>query len=73
MCRRWTYSSLILSGLFFSCIGDACLVYDESFLSGLVAFAVAQVCYISAFKMGPFAPKLMMLMGLIHSTSKFFA
>lgn len=79
--RRRTYSSLILTGLFFSCIGDACLwpglmagvVYEKLFLSGVFAFAVAHVCYISAFKVGPFAPKLMMLLGLILSTSEFFS
>ncbi|CAG0919346.1 unnamed protein product, partial [Notodromas monacha] len=70
--QRWTYSSLILAGQFASCIGDACLVYDESYLSGIASFAVAQVCYISAFKIRPFAPLLMLLMSAVHLTTFYF-
>lgn len=38
----------ILVGLLFSCVGDACLVWPEYFLHGIVAFGVAQIVFIRA-------------------------
>jgi uncharacterized membrane protein YhhN len=45
------YKTLILAGLAFSLIGDAALMFPEKlFSAGLVAFLIAQVLYIFAFK-----------------------
>lgn len=52
---KYIYSRRIVTGLIFSMIGDACLVYDkEHFVHGLLAFAVAHVLYMSAFGIRPF-------------------
>lgn len=49
---EFNYSQMILSGLFFSCIGDGLLNYDL-FPHGMAVFGIAQVFYISAFEMRP--------------------
>jgi uncharacterized membrane protein YhhN len=49
-----SYKTLIVAGLAFSLLGDIALVFPERwFTAGLVAFLVAQVLYIMAFKPGP--------------------
>jgi uncharacterized membrane protein YhhN len=49
------YHRKILIGLAFSSVGDACLDYGngELFPIGMLAFAGAQICYISAFGFKP--------------------
>jgi uncharacterized membrane protein YhhN len=45
------YKTLVLAGLVFSLIGDAALMFpDKLFSAGLIAFLVAQVLYIFAFR-----------------------
>lgn len=44
---------ILLSGLVFSVIGDACLVYPSCFLLGLLSFAGTQVLYTALFDGGP--------------------
>lgn len=47
-----TYNRRILMGLLFSIVGDILLVwqmYELYFLLGMLSFACAQICYISAF------------------------
>jgi uncharacterized membrane protein YhhN len=45
------YKTLILAGLVFSLLGDAALMFPEKlFSAGLVAFLVAQVLYVFAFR-----------------------
>lgn len=50
------YSRRILTGLIFSCIGDAFLVWPCCFLWGMISFAIAHILYISAFGMYPWNP-----------------
>lgn len=50
---EYSFSRQIALGLLFSCIGDACLVWPNFFLPGMVSFGVAQVMYISAFQFKP--------------------
>ncbi|KAJ6641687.1 Lysoplasmalogenase-like protein TMEM86A [Pseudolycoriella hygida] len=38
----------IFTALLFSCVGDACLLWPEYFLHGVVAFGVAQIIFIVA-------------------------
>lgn len=53
--REFRYHQLILGGLVFSAIGDAFLDYQNGglFQYGMLAFAVAQIFYISAFGWKP--------------------
>ncbi|NDK38793.1 lysoplasmalogenase [Pseudoxanthomonas gei] len=47
------YRATILLGLFFSLVGDVCLMLPaDLFLPGLVAFLLAHLCYIAAFAPG---------------------
>ncbi|XP_071874065.1 lysoplasmalogenase TMEM86A isoform X2 [Bombus fervidus] len=45
----YRFSRRILTGLIFSCIGDALLVWPSCFTPGMCMFALAQIMYISAF------------------------
>ncbi|XP_076757114.1 lysoplasmalogenase TMEM86A isoform X2 [Xylocopa sonorina] len=47
--QEYTFSRRILTGLIFSCIGDALLVWPSCFTPGMCMFALAQIMYISAF------------------------
>ncbi|XP_076652485.1 lysoplasmalogenase TMEM86A [Halictus rubicundus] len=47
--QEYTFSRRILTGLIFSCIGDALLVWPSCFIGGMCMFALAQIMYISAF------------------------
>lgn len=51
----YRYQQLILFGLIFSCAGDALLDYKNHslFVFGMLAFAVAQIFYITAFGFKP--------------------
>lgn len=51
----------ITVGLLFSCVGDACLVWPEYFLHGIVAFSVAQIIFISAAGL----ERIIMKLGLV--------
>lgn len=48
-----TYARAILLGMAFSCIGDIALMLPfDAFVPGLIAFLLAHVCYIVAFREG---------------------
>lgn len=52
---EYSYSRRIFTGLLFSMIGDACLVYKEDyFIFGVGAFAIAHIIYFTAFGIKPF-------------------
>jgi len=52
---EYSYSRRIFLGLLFSMIGDACLVFStDYFLLGVVSFAIAHICYFTAFGIKPF-------------------
>jgi uncharacterized membrane protein YhhN len=50
---RYTFSRRILTGLLFSCVGDALLIWPQYFIYGMGAFAVAQIMYTAAFGFKP--------------------
>jgi hypothetical protein len=51
---EYSYSRRILTGLAFSLLGDALLVYDHSFfIHGVLAFGISHVLYASAYGMRP--------------------
>lgn len=53
----YRYSRLILLGLVFSCLGDAFLVWKQTYFElGILMFAVAQILYAKAFSFRPFNP-----------------
>ena len=45
---RVLYQQGVQLGLTFSCIGDALLIWDHHFVPGMIAFALAHICYIKA-------------------------
>lgn len=48
-----TYARALLLGMAFSCIGDIALMLPfDAFVPGLIAFLLAHVCYIVAFRAG---------------------
>lgn len=54
--KEYTFSRRILTGLVFSCIGDALLVWPNCFTAGMAMFSVAQIMYIIAFGFSPLNP-----------------
>ncbi|XP_011298013.1 lysoplasmalogenase-like protein TMEM86A [Fopius arisanus] len=56
--EEYTYSRRILTGLVFSCLGDAFIVWPNFFLLGMAMFAIAQIMYITAFGFKPLNPSL---------------
>jgi len=50
---EYTFSRRILTGLLFSCVGDALLIWPQYFIYGMGAFAVAQIMYTAAFGFKP--------------------
>lgn len=47
------YARAILLGMFFSCLGDIALMLPfDAFVPGLIAFLLAHLCYIVAFRAG---------------------
>lgn len=56
---EYSYSRRICTGLVFSMIGDACLVYKEDyFIFGIASFGIAHLIYLSAFGIKPFNLRL---------------
>ncbi|KAI4495570.1 hypothetical protein M0802_008582 [Mischocyttarus mexicanus] len=51
--KEYTFSRRILTGLVFSCLGDALLVWPNCFTAGMCMFAIAQIMYIYAFGFKP--------------------
>lgn len=47
----------VVGGLVFSAVGDCCLVWQEYFLLGMVAFAVAHLLYSLTFMSGSYAER----------------
>ncbi|XP_055851545.1 LOW QUALITY PROTEIN: lysoplasmalogenase-like protein TMEM86A [Episyrphus balteatus] len=68
---EYNYSQMVLSGLFFSCIGDALLNCDL-FPHGMAVFGIAQVFYISAFEMTPLKISIGIPLYCIAAGSEFF-
>ncbi|KAF7412309.1 lysoplasmalogenase-like protein TMEM86A [Vespula maculifrons] len=62
--KEYTFSRRILTGLVFSCIGDALLVWPNCFIAGMCMFAIAQIMYIYAFGFKP----INLLLGAIMYT-----
>lgn len=60
---EYTFPRRILTGLLFSCIGDALLVWPSCFLPGMGMFAIAQIMYIKAFG---FVPLNALLGGILY-------
>ncbi|XP_058800689.1 lysoplasmalogenase-like protein TMEM86A isoform X2 [Phymastichus coffea] len=56
--KEHAFSRRILTGLIFSCFGDAFLVWPSCFILGVCMFAVAQIMYMTAFGFAPFNAKL---------------
>ena len=57
-------------GMIFSVGGDACLVYDNLFILGMLSFACAHICFIKAFGFTPLRPLigiviLLLLVGVL--------
>ncbi|CAF0760659.1 unnamed protein product [Rotaria sordida] len=51
---EYSYSRRILTGLAFSLLGDALLVYDHAFfIHGVLAFGISHILYASAYGMRP--------------------
>nr|CAD7424651.1 unnamed protein product [Timema monikensis] len=51
--NEYAFSRRILTGLVFSCVGDALLVWPHYFLHGMAAFGGAHLMYIAAFGFKP--------------------
>ncbi|XP_051168920.1 lysoplasmalogenase-like protein TMEM86A [Leptopilina boulardi] len=56
--KEYTFSRRILTGLVFSCIGDALLVWPNLFTAGMAMFSIAQIMYIIAFGFTPLNPSI---------------
>lgn len=54
--EKHSYSRRILTGLIFSCIGDALLTWPSYFIWGMTFFSLAHIMYIWGFGMRPFNP-----------------
>ncbi|KAH0551999.1 lysoplasmalogenase-like protein TMEM86A [Cotesia glomerata] len=50
---EYKFSRRILTGLIFSCLGDALIVWPNLFVAGMSMFAIAQIMYITAFGFAP--------------------
>lgn len=51
-------------GMVWSIGGDFCLVFPEYFIPGILCFAVAQICFISAFGFRPLKPFYALIIGV---------
>ncbi|CAG0883686.1 unnamed protein product [Cyprideis torosa] len=65
--QEHAYSRRVLFGLAFSMLGDAFLIYEEAFVHGIAAFAIAQIMYISAFGFSPIKPAIGGILGGVAS------
>ncbi|XP_032672286.1 lysoplasmalogenase-like protein TMEM86A [Odontomachus brunneus] len=65
--KEYTFSRRILTGLVFSCIGDAFLVWPNGFTAGMCMFAIAQIMYIIAFEFKPLNLKLGAVLYMLSS------
>lgn len=61
-----TYARAILLGMAFSCTGDIALMLPfDAFVPGLIAFLLAHLCYIVAFRAGFEAGRVLLLAGAV--------
>uniref|UniRef100_A0A8D2DUP7 Lysoplasmalogenase TMEM86B n=1 Tax=Sciurus vulgaris TaxID=55149 RepID=A0A8D2DUP7_SCIVU len=56
-----SYTWLLQAALVCSAVGDACLVWPETYLHGMTAFAAAHFLYLCAFGLSPLQPALLTL------------
>lgn len=70
-CSRYAFSRRIMIGLLLSVVGDACLIWKEYFLHGMMAFGVAQIMYSSAFGFTPLKPVLGIVLFCLSMICKF--
>ncbi|XP_030051271.1 lysoplasmalogenase TMEM86B [Microcaecilia unicolor] len=66
------YAWKILLGLLFSAAGDACLVWPDLFLHGMVLFGLAHLLYILAFGLRPFQIRLFLLLAVLGGSAYVF-
>lgn len=66
------YDWKIIFGLLFSIAGDALLNFDDLFPYGMVAFAIAQICYIAAFGLKPLKPLFSIIFYALGVASELF-
>ncbi|XP_017657025.1 lysoplasmalogenase isoform X2 [Nannospalax galili] len=55
-----SYTQLLQGALLCSAVGDACLIWPETFLHGMAAFSAAHLLYIRAFGLSPLQPGLLL-------------
>ncbi|XP_048225191.1 lysoplasmalogenase [Perognathus longimembris pacificus] len=58
------YTRLLQGALVCSAVGDACLIWPEAFIYGMMAFAAAHLLYVRAFGLSPLRPGLLLYLFL---------
>ncbi|XP_066999139.2 lysoplasmalogenase TMEM86A isoform X2 [Anabrus simplex] len=66
---EYAFSRRILTGLLFSCLGDALLVWPHYFIHGMSAFGVAQLMYTAAFGFKPLNAALGVVLYILCATA----